>query len=148
MDDNKFASHLEAEMLLLIRAHKLDEGMVREYKFHPKRKWLLDFAWPELKIGIEVHGGIWNGKSGGHTSGQGRMRDMEKMNEAKILGWTIIEVASNHMKDGKAIDWLQRILVDYKYHHAMRLGWNVYRCSGALIKNGQAVELIAELLRA
>jgi hypothetical protein len=109
-DDGKYISHLEAEMLLIIRAYKLENGLIREYKFHPERKWLIDFSWPDKKIGIEVHGGIWNGKFGGHTSGLGRMRDMEKMNEAKILGWTIIEVASNHIKNGQAIDWLRKLL--------------------------------------
>lgn len=110
LEDGKYASHLEAEMMLYIRSHNLQSGLVREFRFHPKRKWLIDFAYPDKKIGIEVHGGIWNGKFGGHTSGSGRMRDMEKMNEASLLGWRIIEVASNHIKNGQAIEWLKKLI--------------------------------------
>ena len=109
LSDGKFASHLEVDMFSIIEELDCLEGLIREYKFHPSRKWLLDFAWPGKKIGIEIHGAIWSGKFGGHTSGLGRMRDMEKMNEAKLLGWTIIEVASNHLKDGKAHEWVKKL---------------------------------------
>jgi hypothetical protein len=110
LSDGKHASSLEVLMMQEIVLAGLCEGMIREHAFHDKRKWRIDFAWPERKIGVEVHGGIWQGKSGGHTSGKGRMRDMEKMNEAKILGWKIIEVCSEHIKSGKAIEWLLSIM--------------------------------------
>lgn len=110
LPDGKPASHLEVDMYMQIKATGLDAGMEREHLFHSTRKWRLDFAWPEKKIGLEVHGAIWGGKSGGHTSGKGRLRDMEKMNEAKINNWKVIEVASEHIKSGQAIDWLERLL--------------------------------------
>ena len=108
--DGMYISHLEEKMLFLLKSSKLEFGMIREYKFHPIRKWRLDFAWPDKKIGIEVHGGVWSGKFGGHTSGAGRIRDMEKMNEAVILGWAVIEVTSVHLKNGMAIDWAKKLL--------------------------------------
>lgn len=111
LKDGKYASHLEASMFVEIEHSELSGSMVREFRFHPKRKWRLDFAWPEKKLGVEVHGGIWSGKFGGHTSGKGRARDMEKMNEAVLLGWRVIEIASPHIKSGQAILWIKSLML-------------------------------------
>jgi hypothetical protein len=51
----------------------------REYKFHPTRKWRVDFAFPALKIGVEVEGGIW---IAGRHSGDRGLKDTEKYNAA------------------------------------------------------------------
>ncbi|MGL4930900.1 MAG: hypothetical protein ACRC4H_12435, partial [Plesiomonas sp.] len=53
---------------------------VSEYVFHPTRKWRLDFAWPEYRLALEIHGGVYSG--GRHTRGAGFTEDREKMNEA------------------------------------------------------------------
>src|SRR5690606_39740371 len=50
-------SALEDALALHIRAHKLPEP-VREYRFHPERRWRFDFAWPDLRVAAEVEGGI------------------------------------------------------------------------------------------
>lgn len=107
--DGKYASHLEIEMLGIINTLGVDSGMTREYMFHETRKWRLDFAWPAKKIAIEVQGGLWLGKSGGHTSGWGRARDMEKMNAATVRGWKVLEIAGEHLKNGQALEWLKGI---------------------------------------
>lgn len=59
-----------------------------EWYFHTERKWRFDYACPELKIAIEVDGGIFTG--GRHSGGVGQLKDMEKMNAATILGWRIL----------------------------------------------------------
>ncbi|MDR3328182.1 MAG: hypothetical protein LBT04_08750, partial [Prevotellaceae bacterium] len=66
---------------------KTDIGVevVKEYTFHPTRKWRFDYAIPEHKIAIEVEGGIWTG--GRHTSSKGFLGDMEKYNAGTLLGW-------------------------------------------------------------
>ena len=66
----------------------------REYRFHPKRKWLFDLAWPDVKLAIECHGNVWSGR---HTRGLGFTRDREKMNAATIAGWTVLELTSGHI---------------------------------------------------
>lgn len=75
-----------------------------ELLFHPKRKWRLDFAWPANMIALEVHGGIHSG--GRHTRGKGFVEDRAKMNEAALLGWTVIEATPEHIKTGQLRAWL------------------------------------------
>lgn len=75
-----------------------------ELVFHPKRKWRLDFAWPANMIALEVHGGIHSG--GRHTRGRGFVEDRAKMNEAALLGWTVIEATPEHIKTGQLRAWL------------------------------------------
>lgn len=77
-----------------------------EVRFHPKRRWRLDYAWPELKIGLEVHGG--HHSNGRHTRGVGFANDREKMNEAQLLGWIIIEVTSDNIPDMRM--WIERAI--------------------------------------
>ncbi len=75
-----------------------------ELMFHPKRKWRLDFAWPTHMIAVEIHGGIHSG--GRHTRGRGFVEDRAKMNEATLLGWTVLEVTPEHIKSGQLRAWL------------------------------------------
>ena len=71
---------------------------------HPKRKWRFDYAWEEQKLALEVHGGIHSG--GRHTRGRGFVEDRAKMNEATLLGWTVLEVTPEHIKSGQLRAWL------------------------------------------
>jgi len=60
----------------------------RQFYFHPTRKWRSDFAWPALKIIVEVQGGIFMpAGSGGHNRGAYMEKTYEKHNEATKLGW-------------------------------------------------------------
>lgn len=68
-----------------------------EWYFHPERKWRFDFACPELKIAIEVDGGIFTG--GRHSGGVGQLKDMEKMNNASSMGWLTFHVMPDEMFD-------------------------------------------------
>jgi very-short-patch-repair endonuclease len=69
--------------------------LVEEHRFHDTRKWRLDFAHVEAKVGIEIQGGIWNG--GRHGRGYGIAQDNEKSNEAIFCGWVIIKLAGNQI---------------------------------------------------
>ncbi|HDN9016703.1 TPA: hypothetical protein P2I01_003606 [Aeromonas salmonicida] len=75
-----------------------------ELVFHPKRKWRLDYAWPTRMIAVEIHGGIHSG--GRHTRDKGFVEDRAKMNEAVLLGWTVLEVTPEHVKSGQLRAWL------------------------------------------
>lgn len=100
-------SNLEETLLLYIRANELPLPE-REYKFHPKRKWLFDFCYPDLMLAIEVEGGTRKG--GRHSRHDGYTKDCEKYNEALILGYRVIRVTSDHVYNGAAIDWIRRAL--------------------------------------
>lgn len=80
---------------------------VTEHRFHPRRRWRLDYAWPQQLIALEVHGGVRSG--GRHTRGTGFTNDREKMNEAVALGWTVIEATAEQIRNGQARAWLDTI---------------------------------------
>lgn len=62
---------------------------ISEYRFHPVRKWRIDWAWPEIKLAIELEGGVWTSHSR-HTRGSGFVKDMEKYNAMTELGWHLL----------------------------------------------------------
>ena len=103
-------SELEDTLSLYIRANELPAPEM-EHKFHPKRKWRMDFAWPEQMLAVEVEGGVWGAKSR-HTTGAGFTADCVKYNEAALLGWTVLRVTADHIHDGSAIDWIRRALAE------------------------------------
>ena len=79
-------------------------NFVPEYRFHPTRKWRLDFAWPQYLIGVEIEGGIWH--RGRHNRPAGFIEDCRKYNEAALMGWTIIRVP---VADGQLEHWSERL---------------------------------------
>jgi hypothetical protein len=61
-----------------------------EYRFHPVRRWLFDFAWPAHgKVALEVEGGTWLQGGGRHNRAAGYAKDCEKYNSAALLGWRV-----------------------------------------------------------
>ena len=91
----------------LCRAAGIEEPQP-EFRFHPKRQWRLDYAWPLRMLGLEIDGGIWT--DGRHTRGSGRLKDMEKQSEAAILGYRLLYVTPQQVKDGTAMDRIRRAL--------------------------------------
>lgn len=100
-------SPLEAEMALQIRAAGLPVP-VREFRFHPTRKWRFDFAFVDHRIAMEVDGAVWTG--GRHTRGAGYEADAEKLNEAAVLGWRVFRVTRSMIKSGYALRLLEAVL--------------------------------------
>ena len=104
---------------------------VREYVFHPTRNWRFDFSWPgylvnlshytrindttppgvgvldgltfRSLIAVEMEGGI-------HRIKDRFARDVEKYNEAQLLGWTVLRVTPGEIKAGLAIPLICRAL--------------------------------------
>lgn len=100
-------SALEETLAIQIRAVQLPEP-VREYRFHPVRRFRFDFAYPDRLLAIEVEGGTW-GKSR-HTTGSGFAEDCVKYNLAALDGWRVLRVTGTHIKSGQAIQWIERAL--------------------------------------
>lgn len=78
----------------------------REVRWHPQRRWRFDFAWPAAQIAVEVEGGVW--VAGRHSRGAGFVADVEKYAEAALAGWLVLRVTAQHIKDGRAVGWIQR----------------------------------------
>ena len=81
----------------------------REYVFHPTRKWRFDFAIPAIKLGIEIDGAIWMPQTG-HSSGAGITRDIEKINAAIGLGWSVLRFSGPMVQSAEAIDTVLRLI--------------------------------------
>lgn len=78
---------------------------VKEFKFHPVRKWRFDYAIPEHKIALEVEGGVWTG--GRHTSSVGFLKDMEKYNTATLMGWRVFRTTPDELYRLKTLNLLK-----------------------------------------
>lgn len=82
--------------------------VVKEYKFHPTRKWRYDYAVPEYKIALEVEGGVWT--KGRHTRPQGFLGDIEKYNAGTLLGWRIFRVTPDELYSNKTLNLLKQAI--------------------------------------
>ncbi len=79
----------------------------QEFRFHPVRRWRLDLVWHDdwsdgfsawdraSGVAVELHGGVHS--HGRHTRGDGFTKDREKMNEAQLMGWIVLEFPSHVM---------------------------------------------------
>ena len=92
--------------------HELKIELVKEFRFHPTRRWRFDYAFPELKIAVEVEGGVYI--QGRHTRGSGFIKDMEKYNTAASMGWTILRVTPDEKLTAKTVDLLRKTLESKK----------------------------------
>lgn len=81
---------------------------VPEFRFHTRRMWRMDFAWPALLVALEVEGGAWTG--GRHTRGKGFLNDCEKYSEAAVMGWAVIRVPPDKLLDLDTIDLIRRAM--------------------------------------
>jgi hypothetical protein len=99
---------VELHMMQHLQAARLTDGIQREHRFDPARRWRFDFAWPARMVALEVEGGAWSG--GRHTRGAGFTADIEKYNRAAVLGWTVIRATSAHVRSGKALSDVQQML--------------------------------------
>jgi len=100
-------SHLEQSLYNQITWMKLP-APERELRFHGTRKWRFDFAWPNIKLAVEVEGGTW--ARGRHSRGSGFAGDAEKYNEAALLGWRILRFTGDQVNSGAAIKCIDRAM--------------------------------------
>ena len=82
---------------------------VREHRFHPKRKWRFDFAWPPRLLAVEVEGGIFKRVSR-HSRGMGFVQDTDKYNAALLLGWRVLRFTHIQIRNGEALHTIREAL--------------------------------------
>lgn len=100
-------SDLEKLLLLQMKAAKLPTP-VTEYRFHPTRKWRVDFYLPDHKLAIEVEGATF--AQGRHTRGVGFEKDCEKYAELMLAGIRLLRVTGKMIQDGRALAYIERAL--------------------------------------
>ena len=79
-----------------------------EIRFHPVRRWRLDYGWPAYRVGLEVEGGVFT--QGRHTRGAGALGDMAKYNELACMGWRLLRVVPRQLCTAETLDWIKRAL--------------------------------------
>lgn len=103
----------------LVEAWLKDEGVsyVTQYRFHPVRRWRFDFAvknpWVmcdrdvcvQHGFAIEVEGGQF---IGGHKRGKAADTDLEKFNEAALMGWRVLRFSTGQVERGEAWPVIRR----------------------------------------
>ena len=82
---------------------------VKEYKFHPKRRWRFDRAWPDHSVAVEIEGVIY--KDGGrHQRVAGFLADAEKYEAALRLGWRVYKVPGQWIAEGRRAIWRPQVM--------------------------------------
>ena len=107
--------NLEATMEALL----VSEGLTpftREVMFMRERKFRIDFAWQDLKVGIEVQGGQY--VRGAHQRPKQYQSDCEKLNEAQLAGWILLWFTTDDIRKytKRTINTLRRALVSRGWH--------------------------------
>ena len=80
-----------------------------EFKFHPTRKWRIDYFFYNpisgIRIALEVEGGVWG--LGRHNRPSGFIKDMEKYNALALDGILLLRVLPMELVTVKTINLLK-----------------------------------------
>lgn len=95
-------SPIEALLALQLRAFKMP-AFERNFRCIPGRKFELDFAIPDRRIGVEVQGMV-------HRIQSKFKADIEKRALLLLSGWRVLEVGGTEIRSGQAIAWIEKLL--------------------------------------
>ena len=96
---------IQSDAFCQLCRQELGVEVVREYRFHPKRRWRFDYAIPAHKVALEVEGGVWT--QGRHTRSKGFLKDMEKYNMAALMGWKLLRTTPDRLLTEGTLKMLQ-----------------------------------------
>lgn len=88
-------------------------SFVREFRYHPTRRWRFDLADRNRMIALEIEGGVWS--EGRHTRSSGFIGDCEKYNEAALMGWMVLRFPSDWIPSGKALAYVEKAIAVVEY---------------------------------
>lgn len=90
---------------------KTDLGLdcVKEFRFHPTRRWRFDYAIPDHKVALEVEGGVWS--QGRHTRPQGFLGDIEKYNTAGLMGWRVFRTTPDDLYKTATLNMIKQAVL-------------------------------------
>lgn len=103
---NKSTSVGEEEFALLLRSEGI--GYEREVTFWPGRRFRFDFAWPDIKIAVEIEGMTYSGV-GYHQNPKDYATDCLKYNKATLLGWRVFRFTRKQIGTQMMMDVLDLI---------------------------------------
>ena len=76
--------------------------------FKRGRKWRCDFVWPDLRLIVEVEGGVYS--QGRHTRGSGYTKDVEKYNAIVNAGWNLQRFTGEQVRSGEALNRICEVI--------------------------------------
>lgn len=100
-------SPLEKTFLTQLQSEGLAKPLP-QFQFCQNRKWRFDFAWPSIRLAVEIQGGTFT--NGRHSRGVGYDQDSEKSNIATLLGWRVLRFSTRDLSEGKAIKMVGQFL--------------------------------------
>ena len=101
-------AHKGIDIFVKFAEAQLGVEPVKEFLFHPTRKWRFDYAFPESKIALEVEGGVHTG--GRHIRPRGFLNDMEKYNTAATMGWRVLRTTPDELRTFKTIEMIKEAM--------------------------------------
>lgn len=94
--------------LKLLQQRFKNEEIVKEFRYHPTRRWRFDYAIPAKKVAVEVDGGVWT--DGRHINPAGYINDMEKLNTAASMGWLVLRITTDDRFAMKTFELIKNTL--------------------------------------
>jgi len=94
----------------------LSIGAESEHRFHPTRRWRFDFAWPAIKVAVEIEGGTW--AAGRHTRPAGYAGDCCKYNAAVLLGWRVLRYTTQMIANPDTRDEILQLVKEEGHEKA------------------------------
>jgi hypothetical protein len=104
-------SSLELVFDRQLRDSGITELYIIEHKFHPTRRWRLDYYFPRIQLGLEIQGGTWT--NGGHSRGSGVTSDLEKKEALLLAGIRLYELdggKTGRVMSGHGINILKQLI--------------------------------------
>lgn len=112
-------SELEQQFEWILKAQGIHD-FETEFRFAAPRRFRLDFAWPDERVGLELQGGVYS--RGRHVRGAGYTKDVEKMNLAILLGWRVLQATGEMIRDDPRL--LVEMIASVRASQASGVAWS------------------------
>lgn len=90
-----------------------------EWQFARPRRWRFDLAFVAQKVALELEGGLFGRgrpcalcgrrRVAGHSSVERTKTDMDKYNQASILGWRVLRATPEQVESGAVFGLLDEV---------------------------------------
>jgi very-short-patch-repair endonuclease len=118
IDDDRNIRNKQNNKEPFIRLVEQELGLIvwPEFYFSTERKYRIDYAIPidkngkEIKVAVEVDGGIWSRGKSGHSSGVGIKRDQQKTSLLAANGWRLLRFEPTEILTIGTIDLIKKAI--------------------------------------